>query len=346
MSNETLPTSDIQIVDFGPFLDGSDKRGVADKIVSSFKQIGFVYLMNHGIPAERSAEMFQWVGNSALKLTSRYDREDLDLTNILVKAILRPAHGNKKILRRIHHLGRTTEVFPPRLLIHPLYAIAEQRAQAPDVKESFECGREEDELQPNIWLPDGTLPGFKEACLDFFWLCHEVELNILRALALGLGLAEGYFLQYHTVPDNQLRLLHYPSVPIQALEAEKITRIGAHSDFGSITLLLQDDVGGLEVEDPHQAGSFCPAPPVPGALVVNAGSNDTIRSTIHRVRAPRQSRSADGMTPERYSIPYFCCADFGTIVDCIPGTWDDERPKKYEPISAQEYIMKRMLSTY
>jgi hypothetical protein len=49
--------------------------------------------------------------------------------------------------------------------------LAQSRGKAPDVKESFECGREECEEMPNIWLPEGVLPGFKEACLDFFWVC-------------------------------------------------------------------------------------------------------------------------------------------------------------------------------
>lgn len=51
--------------------------------------------------------------------------------------------------------------------------LAKARAKAPDVKESFECGREGDSNMSNIWLPDGTLPGFKEACLDFFWVSRE-----------------------------------------------------------------------------------------------------------------------------------------------------------------------------
>ncbi|KAJ7861068.1 hypothetical protein B0H13DRAFT_1900650 [Mycena leptocephala] len=84
------------------------------------------------------------------------------------------------------------------------------RAAIPDVKEHFECGREDDVDCPNIWLPDGTLPGFKEHCLEFFSLCYEVELNILRALALGFGLEEDYLTQFHAAADNQLRLLHYP----------------------------------------------------------------------------------------------------------------------------------------
>jgi hypothetical protein len=49
-------------------------------------------------------------------------------------------------------------------------AIAAHRAQAPDVKDSFSCGHENDTVMPNIWLPDGVLPDFKETCLDFFWV--------------------------------------------------------------------------------------------------------------------------------------------------------------------------------
>jgi isopenicillin N synthase-like dioxygenase len=205
---------------------------------------------------------------------------------------------------------------------------------------------------PNIWLPDGVLPGFKEACLDFFWDCFRLELTILRALAMGLCIREDYFLDSHTVPDNQLRLLHYPPTSRASLESGETVRIGAHADFGSITLLFQDDVGGLEVEDPQREGVFLPVPPVPGAVIVNAGdflmrwSNDIIKSTVHRVRAPPDSVGEDGMTPARYSIPYFCAPDLTQVVDCIPGTWDENRPKKYEPTSAMDYILKRLAANY
>ena len=64
---------------------------------------------------------------------------------------------------------------------------------------------------PNIWLPDETLPGFKEACLEFYWECYALELNILRALAVGLDLDAEYFVRLHSKADNQLRLASYPS---------------------------------------------------------------------------------------------------------------------------------------
>jgi hypothetical protein len=63
--------------------------------------------------------------------------------------------------------------------------LAENRAKAPDMKESFESGREQDEAMPNIWLPEGILPGFREACLDFFWVrgrsVYGQNVHFLRA---------------------------------------------------------------------------------------------------------------------------------------------------------------------
>jgi len=205
-------------------------------------------------------------------------------------------------------------------------------------------------------LPENVLPGFREACLAFYWKCYEIEKSILRALALGLRLEEEWFLQYHQKVDSQMRLLHYPSISQESIRSNKLTRISAHSDFDTFTFLFQDNVGGLEAEDPNEPGKFHAVTPVPNSIVVNAGdflqrwSNDTILSTMHRVRAPQNLDPGlveeDGMIPERYSIPYFCVADLDTIVDSIPGTWSADHPKKYDPVSSKEYIIKRIAANY
>lgn len=326
----------IGIVNFEPFSKGSeaDKQQVGAAIIESFQRCGFVYLINHPLSNEKIAEMFDW------------SKKFFELPFEKKMLAPHPESGT-------HHRGYS----PPGMekVVQHIYdkqEASKERVAVPDVKESFECGRgEENGDMANIWLPDGILPGFKEACLDFFWTCYKAELDILRALAVGFNLPEEYFVSKHQAPDCQLRLLHYPSIPEETLKNETSTRIGAHSDFGSITLLMQDEVGGLEIEDPNNTGSFIPAPYVQGSLIVNAGdflarwSNDFIRSTVHRVRAPT-GKSANGVIPDRYSIPFFCSADFGTVVDCIPGTWSEENPKKYEPISARDYIMKRLEMNY
>jgi len=223
---------------------------------------------------------------------------------------------------------------------------------SPNMKESFDCGSENDEFMPNIWLPEGVLPGFNEACSSFFWKCRKVELNLLRALALGFGLEEEWFLSYHGAANNQLRLLHYPSISPEILETNKLNRLSAHTDFDTLTFLFQDEVGGLEVEDPNEPGKYVAVPPIPNSVVLNAGdflkrwANDTIRSTMHRVVAPPGVMAKGGLLPSRYSIPYFCAPDMSLIIDAIPGTWSADQPKKYEPVSVKDYAMKRYAVNY
>lgn len=143
-----------------------------------------------------------------------------------------------------------------------------------------------------------------------------------------------------------------PSVPAKSFEDKSKTSLGAHSDFGTCTLLFQDGAGGLEVEEPHQPGVFMPAPPVEGAIVFNIGdflqrwSNDTLKSTLHRVRAPGIDPADPTRTLERYSIPFFCSANPDALIDTLPGSYSAENPKKYSPVTSGEYISMRLNATY
>lgn len=145
--------------------------------------------------------------------------------------------------------------------------VGEELRQVQDCKESYEIGSEKNDDQPNVWLP-----GFlRRHCLDskislrnFTGNGNKVAQSILRAIALGIGLEDPeYLIRFHSGHNNQLRLLHYPPVPAAELENNIMARKPAHSDWSSITLLFQDDCGGLEVEDPHT--------PMPGGCVMNVG---------------------------------------------------------------------------
>lgn len=233
--------------------------------------------------------------------------------------------------------------------------LTEQR-KIPDQKESFDLGKEDDDLMANIWPPEGTLPGFREFFADFYNICNSVEDKILNDIAVGLGLPANYFQQLHRSRDNQLRLLHYPPFDAALLSSGQADCIGAHSDFGTLTLLFQDDVGGLEIEDPNNSGKFIPVPNVAGTIVVNIGdilmrwTNDELKSTIHRVRTPSDTEiSAETglrMTKRRYSMPFFICADVSTLVDCVPTCHGPDRPKKYEPVTVDDYVTMRMNALY
>jgi isopenicillin N synthase-like dioxygenase len=139
-------------------------------------------------------------------------------------------------------------------------------------QESYDIGSDQNSSQPNQWVPDEVLPGFRDFMSRFYWECFVAGGEILRALAIGLELEdENYLLEKHSGHNNQLRLLNYPPVPAEALENERAARCPAHTDWSSITLLFQDDCGGLEVEDVTSPGEFIPATPIKNAIVMNVG---------------------------------------------------------------------------
>lgn len=99
-------------------------------------------------------------------------------------------------------------------------------------QESYEIGSEDDDEQPNVWLPDGVLPGFKEFTTEFYWRCFGTAREILKLIARGIGLQdEEFFLKYHSGNYNQLRLLHYPPVAAEEIESQRAARMPAHTDW-------------------------------------------------------------------------------------------------------------------
>jgi hypothetical protein len=123
-------------------------------------------------------------------------------------------------------------------------------------------------------------------------------------------------------------------------------------DYGTITLLFQDDRGGLEVLSPK--GKFIPATPISDTIVVNAGdllqrwSNDVIRSTEHRVVSPPTPPENDTY-PARYSIAYFCNPNWDATIECLDGCFGAAaggQKKKYSPINTHEYLVSRLRATY
>ena len=233
--------------------------------------------------------------------------------------------------------------------------------EVPDYKESFESGNTTDTSQPNIWPPSSSLPGFQEFMQSFFTDCSTLVHHVLHALSVALGLEQN-LAHTHSQSLFQLRLLHYPSIASSELQQGKRSRINAHSDFGTLTLLFQDLVGGLEIEDPRSPGVFRSVAPVEGAVLVNIGdlmsrwSNERWKSTVHRVVAPRAQNGGDasedkegvvgGVVADRYSIPFFATADPNTVIEALPGCWDEVHPKKYESVTAWGYVQMRMAALY
>lgn len=244
--------------------------------------------------------------------------------------------------------------------------IAKLRASNPDLKESMEIGREGVAGKPNQWPAhvDDEGAAFTRDMQRFFLTLKALHMEVMRAIATGMGMDERFFDGYTDAGDNTLRLLHYPAVAKSVWRKNpNQVRAGEHSDYGSITLLFQDDIGGLEVKSPK--GTWVRATPIPGTIVVNAGdllqrwSNNRLKSTNHRVIQPppkdahgqgdhpaeEADADADAMVPARYSIAYFCNPNFDRLIEALPGTWE-EAGKKYEGINSGDYLVMRLAATY
>lgn len=153
-------------------------------------------------------------------------------------------------------------------------------------------GSDNNDDQSNIWIPPSILPGFREFMTQFYWECSKVGGNILRAIALGLDLEEDHLVKFHSGHNNQLRLLHYPPIPAERLEAGEMSRMPPHTDWSSITMLFQDDIGGLEVEDIDRPLRFIPAIPVENAMVLNVG--DLLQRWSNGMLSPSSCLSSSG----------------------------------------------------
>ncbi len=186
-------------------------------------------------------------------------------------------------------------------------------------------------------------PASDPCILAFYEACSEVANRVLQAFALALQLPCDFFATRHDRQNHTLRLLHYPPL----LQPPKLgqVRAGEHSDYGSITLLFQDEVGGLEVQT--ASGEWIAAPPIPGTVVVNTGdlmqrwTNHVFCSTKHRVMIP----SDDRVKQSRYSVAFFCHPNDDTEIACLESC-QSERSPIYPPISAGDYLISRLQATY
>lgn len=210
-----------------------------------------------------------------------------------------------------------------------------------DRKEAFNIGLDLEPDDPrvlagepfrglNVW-PD--LPGFRATMIRYFNAVWGLGVDLHRPIARDLGLPEDHFCSFFDAPLATLRLLRYP--PGTGAEGE--IGAGAHTDYGSLTLLLTDGEPGLQVRP--RGGDWIDVPHVEGAYVVNIGdclmrwTNDIYVSTPHRVVPPRHRRR---------SVPFFLDPNPDAVIAALPGTGDP----KYPPISGADYLRSRLDATY
>lgn len=291
--------------------DESARREVARQIDDAARTCGFFYVTHHGV-----------------------DPALLDRMVRLARAFFAQAPAEKQKIPMSAGGTAWRGYFSPG---------GELTSGRPDWKEGLYLGSELGPEHPrvrdgvilhgaNLW-PD--LPGFRETVLDYLASLARLGHALLGGIALGLGLPQHHFAEHGTAdPLLLLRLFNYPSEPVPA-GSDAQWGVGEHTDYGLLTMLWQDDVGGLQV---RTGEGWIDAPPLPGTLVCNVGdmldrmTGGRLRSVPHRVALNTSGR-------DRLSIPLFFDPDFDTRVQPVPGSGpgQDDSGRRWDGANLQAF---------
>jgi isopenicillin N synthase-like dioxygenase len=314
-----MPVSTIPVIDIAPLVSGSPEEAhtVARALGSACRDVGFFYVSGHGVPAALLARVFQtsaafFAGPASIREAASFSGPG----------------GNRGYIR----LGGET--------LDP--------GKPSDVKEAFNIGLELAPDDPellarapframNLW-PD--MPGFRDTMIEYFNRLWRLGRDLHRGFAIDLSLDPDFFETRLDRPNATLRLLRYP--PVAGPPPDGQLGAGVHTDYGNVTLLATDAVGGLMVQD--RSGRWLDAPVVPGAFICNIGdclmrwSNDVYVSTPHKVVSPQGA--------DRYSVAFFLDPNPDAVVACLPTCISPERPVKYQPITGADFLRSRLEPTY
>ena len=305
---KTIDADAIPVIDITPLRDGTDPSGVAEALHAASQGLGFIYVSGHGIPDE-AIEAAR---------TSAYD------------FFRSPEAEKRKVAVSTKHRGYLAR------------GGAKMQDDAKvDLKESFIWGYEDEKGETpedhdlrgaNKW-PE-FLPDMQAHAMDYFQHAHRVAHHLMRGFALGLGLDDGFFLQTCATPLSRASLVYYPAQPEDM--GEQQFGVGPHTDFGVLTVLCQDDVGGLQVEDAN--GEWIHAPPIEGTLIVNVAdllsrwTDGAYKSTPHRV--------VNSSGRERLSLVLAFDPDPDTLIDARQVHGADYSPGE-APITCGDYLIWR-----
>jgi len=310
-----VPLKNLPVIDVSPIVLGAspdDRRRVGREIREACVNIGFFYLTGHGIPVEELDEMVAW-GHRFWALPLE-ERMKLQKTPESRGVGFIPSGGSAP--------GADTAV---------------------DTREVYSMSREVMEGEPEEgrhaagrtrWPAENLLPGFKASMQAHIAKRMALTRQLLQGFALSLELREDYFEDSHHFTGCNLVYNYYPSTDRSSVERTR-WGISPHTDYGTLTLLWQDNLGGLEVR--NAAGDWIAAPPMPGAFVVNIGdlfarwTNDLYSSNLHR--AVNYSGGA------RISVPFFVYPRGNFEIECLATCQSPERPARYEKVRADTYVM-------
>ncbi len=320
--------SDVPVIDISPFLEGTEAgvAAVAEELRAACVEIGFFQVTGHGVDDALVETTYQM----AKMFFAQSDEQKSE--------VAQPAPDQVRGWSGVGKEGLS-------------YSLGEE---APgDLKEKMDIGPCDVDrtdpyftnevagphFAPNVWPSEPE--GFREAWQTYFETMSELSGQLMRIFAVALELPIDWFEDKIDRHISMLRALNYPSQPEEPLPGQ--LRAGAHSDYGSLTIVRQEArPGGLQVRT--KDGSWADVPAIPGAFVVNIGdlmaewTNDRWVSTLHRVVNPPRDLADDS---DRLSLVFFHQPNYDAVIACLPTVLDEGETPLYEPITSGEHLYNK-----
>jgi len=310
MAIHTIPQLDLSEFKSG---DAVRKGNFVRQLGQAYEEIGFVAIKNHGLSDEISQELYEQV-----KLFFALPEDVKKKYEIPGLAGQRGYTSFGKEHAKDHNAG--------------------------DLKEFWQFGQhvKNDVAQKDIYprnVSVAELPSFNPLAMRVYKSLEETGGQMLRAIALYLGLDEFYFDDKIHNGNSILRAIHYPPITKDPGEA---VRSAEHEDINLITLLMGASAEGLQVLS--REGKWVAVTALPEHLVVNVGdmlqrlTNNKLKSTTHRVVNPPKEKWSE----PRFSIPFFLHPIGEMDLSCLPNCISEENPKQFDDITAEEYLNQRL----
>ena len=312
----------IPLIDLGGHIDpfSPSAKRTATQLYEALSSVGFAYISGHQVSADATQAAF--AASRAFHASSLEDKQSVGINS---------AHrGYMGMATSTIVTSSVAKVTRPNMseslmIMHALPAddpglLAGQPLQGPN--------------QWPHWMPD-----FRPRMERYIDEVDVLSRYIVRLIAISLGLEARQLDHFFDKPTTFLRALHYPP---QAPNETGQMGSAPHTDYGVITLLAQDNSGGLRVRP--RGGDWIEAPPIPDTDVLNVGdmlarwTNGRFVSTPHCVI----NRSGG----DRYSLPYFFDPSMDALIECVPTCTDADHPPQYPPIRYGDYLMERLNKNY
>ena len=301
-----------------PVVDLQSHSAISD-LIDAYSTVGFAYLVNHGIDQTLVDEVF--AASAVFHALPREAKMAVELNEI--------HRGFIPINTSTDKNSSVAEVTKPNQSESFMMMREDAPGSRPTRHGAYLAG-------PNQWPED--LPGFRQALERYDDQMSLLGRRLVGLIGEGLGDHAGELAAAFQTPTTWLRLLHYP--PQAPASDADLFGSAPHNDFGFLTLLAQDDVGGLQVQTVD--GEWVDVPPKPGAFVMNVGdmlhrwSNGKLLSTPHRV-INRSGR-------ERYSCPFFFDPNVATVISPLASCC--ERGADFEAIVFGSFLRAELEAGY